>query len=94
MIFISCKENYQLFKKANIHSINTFYIGAHKGESIDFFSKFEIKIYSFEASLKILEKKICNKFIFRKYCFKLKKSTKYLINVIKALLQLSAMNTK
>ncbi len=42
-------------KKLNINSIDVFFdIGAHKGESIEFFSKYlKIKkIYSFEASLK------------------------------------------
>ena len=65
------KKIINYLKKLNIHSINTFFdIGAHKGESIDFFSKnLEIKkIYSFEASLKnfkVLKKKYkSNKFIF------------------------------
>ena len=76
------KKIINYLKKLNIHSINTFFdIGAHKGESIDFFSKnLEIKkIYSFEASLKnfkVLKKYKSNKFIFRKYCFKLRNSTK------------------
>ena len=42
-------------KKSNINSIDIFFdIGAHEGESIEFFSKYlQIKkIYSFEASLK------------------------------------------
>ncbi len=60
------KKIIKFLKKSNISSINTFLdIGAHKGESIEFFSKnLHIKkIYSFEASLsnfKILEKKYKN----------------------------------
>jgi len=65
------KKIIKFLKKLNIHSINIFIdIGAHKGESIDFFSKnLKIKkIYSFEASsknFKILKKKYKNnKFLF------------------------------
>ena len=60
------KKIIKFLKKSNIFSINTFLdIGAHKGESIDFFSKnLNIKkIYSFEASLsnfEILKKKYKN----------------------------------
>ena len=49
------KKIINFLKTLNINSIDIFFdIGAHKGESIDFFSKHLkiIKIYSFEASLK------------------------------------------
>ena len=51
--FIYKKKIISFLKKSNIYSINIFLdIGAHKGESIDFFSKnLKIKkIFSFEAS--------------------------------------------
>ena len=65
------KKIIHFLKKLNINSINVFFdIGAHKGESIDFFSKhFKIdKIYSFEASIKNF-KKLKKKYKNNKFLF-------------------------
>ena len=96
------KKIIKFLKKSNIFSINTFLdIGAHKGESIDFFSKnLQIKkIYSFEASLsnfKILKKKYKNSdhVVLENIALSSNISKLNLINVMKVHLQLLALSTQ